>query len=237
MNTALIGYTGTVGNILNNQLKFNYFFNSANIQHLNDQQYDIVYCAAPTGNRRWANTNPEKDLKSINSLIKILLDCKTKKLVLISTVDTQIFDSKFYGKHRLKLENAVKDMIDDYCIVRLCSLIDSSIKKNLLYDIKHNQFLDSINPGLYMHWYPMHRISLDIQICIKHNLLETNLVSEPIQNKTIMKNFCPQLQTNTDATSNVYNLVCNNSKLFNGYKNYINSSEEILHYMETYLDH
>lgn len=235
MKNAIVGHTGIVGNILKQQANFKSLFNSSNIELLKTQYYDQIFCAVPTGNRLWANTNADQDLENIKSIINELSQCKTKKFVLISTVDTQLLKNTPYGKSRLLLENEVKEIFDDYCIIRLCSLIHPSIRKNLLYDIKHNQFLDSVNAGFFMQWYPMHRLLSDIKICMQNQLTETNLVSEPIQNKTILKKFCPQIQTKLDSTVNSYNFVCDQSHLFNGYNKYINSADEILKYMENYL--
>lgn len=237
MNTALVGYNGTIGSVLKDQICFNNLFNSKNIDQLSNQQYDLVYCSAPTGSRVWANNNADKDKENINSIIKQLAQSNIKKFVLISTVDTQIRSNTPYGKSRLYFENSIKEIFNDYHIVRLCSLIDSSIKKNLLYDIKHNQYLDKVNPLLYMQWYPMHRLSNDIQICINNQINEINLVSEPIQNKDILNRFCKHIKPSYSESVTDYDLVCNYSKVFSGYKQYINSKSEIFKHMEDYLDH
>lgn len=69
---ALIGHTGFIGKILSEQIDFNKFYNSSNIESIIDNTFDEVYCAAPTGSRIYANNNAELDLANTKKLINIL---------------------------------------------------------------------------------------------------------------------------------------------------------------------
>jgi len=199
MITALIGSNGTIGSSILNNMSFTYVYNSDNIKQFKDHKFDLVVCAAPSGNRLTANKNPEHDLASIEKLIDALGGTSIKKLVLISTVDTVAYPNSSYGENRLKLENFVKINNDDYHILRLSTLIGKSIKKNVLYDLKHNLFIDKINPDSVVQWCPLDTLHTDIKYVINNNIKEINLVSEPIANKNIIAEF---FNVKIDAKSN-----------------------------------
>lgn len=183
---ALIG-TGVIGSVLRQLIVFDHIFNSQNIDTINDYKFDVVYCAAPCSNRLLANKNAESDLDNIKKLSKILID-SCAQIVLISTVDVVVKTSP-YAVNRKFLEEQVKTT-PNFKIIRLPLLIDSSIKKNILYDIKHNQYIESINALDVCQWYPLKNIANDL-LSLKDNTI-TNFVSEPIVNRKIIELFSPE---------------------------------------------
>lgn len=145
---GLIGYTGFVGSNLDKQIEFERKYNSKNILDIKNEEFDILYCAGVSAVKWFANQNPEKDIENINSLIDNLKTIKTKKFVLISTIDIysdlgdvdedripNVLEQDTYGKNRYYLENWVKDNFQDYLIVRLPALFGEGLKKNFIYDL------------------------------------------------------------------------------------------------------
>lgn len=185
---GLIGFTGTVGQVLKETMLFDYFYNSNNINNIVRDNVDTVVCAAPTGNRLWVANNIQSDLDNINLLTDILKQIRIKKFILISTVDT-LFATSGYGVNRKILEDTIKDIFDDYHIIRLPSLISKNIKKNVLFDLKNNMYLSNINPESEIQWCLLDEVSQAISNVINSNLREINLVSEPIKNKEIIDLF------------------------------------------------
>lgn len=221
---ALIGSTGVIGTVLQQSIAFDHVFNSKNIEEILNYKFDTVYCSAPSGNRLIANQNPSQDFANIKQLSDIITQIKLKKLILISTVDTQVKDSP-YAQNRKYLEQAV-EQLPDYHIIRLCSLIDSSIKKNILYDLKHNTFVENINSGDICQWYPLQQLHNDIEYTVNNNIRDINLTSEPITNKDIIEQFFPdQLSKVKNIKLNEYNLLpyrYSKQKIFLEIARYIN---------------
>lgn len=205
---ALIGGTGFVGSILANQIKFDKLYNSTNINDIVNYEFDEVYCAAPTGSRLFANQNPEEDIVNVANLIKTLQTINTKRFVLIGTVDSINCAGTAYGQHRKMIEDAVRDIFDDYTIVRLPSLIHPKIRKNILHDLKNSVYLEKINLSQNNQWYPMHRLASDIAAL---TVREANLVSVPISNEEIVNWLMPGIGSHNNAT--LYDLKYNDGYL------------------------
>ena len=189
-NIAIVG-NGLIGKRLQKFVSPTHIFDSKSILDLPMYEYDTVYVAAPSANRVWVSENPDADTASTEILIRCLLMAKTKRVVLISTCDTQINPDSVYGANRLKLENMVKSWYHYYHIIRLPGLIGDDITKNILYDIKHRTpWADSINTGTRQQWYILDDLEKDLKdIMARTSMTIDNLVSEPISNKEIVTLF------------------------------------------------
>ena len=119
-----------------------------------------IFCAAPSSNRIQANADPMVDLKNVVDLIKILSTVNSTNFILISTVDTQVKNTT-YARCRRLLEEYVLTRPGSK-IIRLCSLVGDNIKKNVLYDLKHNQYISQINFNDVCQWYPLNNLVDDI---------------------------------------------------------------------------
>jgi hypothetical protein len=189
---ALIGSTGLIGQHLAKFIGADKQYNSVNICDMIGQEFDIVYCAAPSGNRIQAMENPVQDSASVDVLIDVLTQTKIGKIILISTGDTQVKPDTVYGHNRLRLEETVKQM-NNYYIVRLSTLIADNITKNMLYDIKHETYLDKINTNTLLQWYPLDDLEKDLKRIMFYGIRETNLCSEPFYGRDIIKYLAPHL--------------------------------------------
>lgn len=198
---ALIGYTGFVGKEIKNQKNFQKFYNSKNINKIKNNNFDLVVCAGAPGLKWYANKYPNDDKKKIQKLINCLKNIQVKeKFILISTVDVfskiKNIDERstpiprknnFYGANRLDLENFVKKKFKTkYLIVRLPGLVGDFLKKNFLFDLKHNKLINLINPNSVFQYYPIQNIWSDIQMAIDKKIKLIHLNAEPIKLKNII---------------------------------------------------
>lgn len=209
---ALIGYTGFVGSTLAKQNSFEALFRSTNIKDISGQDYELIVCAGAPGQKWLANKEPETDLASIETLMTALKQTKCRKFVLISTVDvykdpnlvteeTQIDTENLhpYGKHRFLLEEFVKETFDDYLIVRLPGLVGPGLRKNAIYDFKHDNNIANIDHRHSFQFYPMVNLWSDIELAMKLGLKEVNLSAEPITIAEIAKEGFGQVFENVVA--------------------------------------
>lgn len=233
---GVIGSTGLIGKHLSTHINPDASYTSKNIKTLPDSEFDILYCAAPSGNRLTANSNPESDFDAITILIDQLLKVKTNQFVLISTVDTIHSPTTAYGRNRLILENFVKQNFPNNIVVRLPTLIDQTIKKNILFDLKNKQYLDSINLLQQCQWYPLSLLHQDIQHIISNHVVDVNLVSEPIINQEIVDKLFTAFEKvpSNFKKSEPYDLICKCANLFNN-DTYRLSKEQIFEYMVDYV--
>jgi hypothetical protein len=204
-------------------VKYTHEFNSNNINKIKNYKFDTVYVTAPSSNRLWANARPDQDEANVQRLYYELSQGYIDRVVLISTVDSVLRTHLPYGRNRAWLEKQLSNKFNTQ-ILRLSSLIHSTINKNVLYDLKHGQFLDSINLNSQIQWYDLNNLYNDICFSALANLHERNLVSEPIFHREIVERFFPGLQLKSaDAVNQTI-------------APYGAGKEEIFQAMETYLN-
>lgn len=220
---AIVGSNGLIGGYLKEVIEYTHEFNSNNIEDIKNHSYNIVYLAAPSGNRLIANADAHKDYQNVNWLYTNLSRTKIDRLVIIGTVDSVLRPHLPYGSNRFWLEENLSRLYNTN-ILRLSSLIHPRISKNILYDLKHHQYLESINLNSCIQWYDLDNLARDIHYSIMADLPVRNLVSEPIYNREIVEQFFPDLKLSAKETIN-YSI-----------EPWCYSKEEIFHSMEKYLD-
>jgi hypothetical protein len=192
---ALIGHTGLIGSVLAAGIEVDLCYNSSNIEQIEHGEFDTVYCAAPSGNRLRANQDADWDTKNIQRLAHSLRTVTADRFVLIGSVDAVYAPESVYGGNRLALEHFAQTQFELCHVIRLCTLIHPRITKNLLYDIRHRQYLDRVNGAMVRQYYPLNRLCADIDCVIQHDVRTVNLVSEPVPDQEIMQKFCPDVAT------------------------------------------
>lgn len=226
MTRAIVGYTGFIGKYLCQQITFDSYYNTQNITNITGQTYDAVYCAAPSGNRIRATDFPEQDRDNVIKLIDTLDSVKTPRLVLIGTLDSLANCTSPYGKHRAQLEMFVRQRFSNYHIVRLGSLVDPAIEKNIIYDLKHQMWLESINLAAANQWTPLQDLVPAIEQAVRNNIPEINLVSEPVLNRDIVNRFASNLASK---------ITQKNTAMHYNIKPYRYTQEEIMQHIQRYL--
>lgn len=189
----LIGHTGFVGTTLLRQRQFDAVFNSKNIGEVGDKTVDLAICAAAPAQKWIANKDPEADRRNLDALMSALdkLDCQ--RFVLISTVDvfkapTGVDESSqpdpeglhAYGANRLALETFARNRFRHCHVVRLPGLVGPGLRKNVLYDFKHQNNLSAIDHRGVFQFYPMVNLWADLQIIMEQGLETVHLTAAPL---------------------------------------------------------
>lgn len=251
MRNALIGNTGFVGSSLSKQYCFNFFYNSKNINQIQNKKFDIVICAGAPGKKWLANQNPDEDLKSINNLISNLKTIDCKKFILISTVDvfripknvnenTEVDKNNLlpYGLHRRILEEFIENHFENFTIVRLPGLVGSGLQKNVIYDFHNKNNLDLIDSRNIYQFYAIGNLMYDIKIALKNNLKLIHLTSEPISVKEVAeKGFDLNFENITSNSITEYNFETIYSHLYNGIGGYQYSKKDCILSIREYANY
>lgn len=221
---GIIGSNGLIGSYLKQVVSYSHEFNSNNIADISKTVFDTIYIAAPSGNRLEANADPEKDFKNISALVDCLSCTKATNVILIGTIDSVIRNNLPYGNNRLWLENQIRSKFKNSYILRLSSLIHRNIKKNVLYDLKNQCYLENINLNSQIQWYDLNNLKKDIDYSVTYNIQVQNLVSEPILNKDIVNKFFPTLKLNSSTVINstVVPFLYSKKEIFDSIENYLN---------------
>jgi nucleoside-diphosphate-sugar epimerase len=191
---ALIGYTGFVGsNLMRVRSEKLELFNSKNIQSIRGRHFRRVVCAGVSAVKWLANKEPDKDRKGIDTLVDCLRHVSADFFTLISTID--VYDqplgvtedtrpvpapTEAYGKNRLVLEDFVLEHFERHLIVRLPALFGPGLKKNVIFDLMHDNGLESINPESRFQWYPVARLAEDLHKLESGGHPIINLATEPV---------------------------------------------------------
>lgn len=207
MSKVIVGYTGLVGQTLLDNIKFDYFFNSSNINKFNSivNDGDDLLLTCLSSNKRVVTQNIKQDLDNITNITNILSKKKYSSIRLISTVDVYSDSPKGsdedyipnisklgYGSNRYLFELMIRDFIkcDDLKIFRLAALFNNKIKKNVLYDLLNGTPFE-INENSTFQWYNLDNLYSDIEnLSNKYPDQKTfNLFNEPIETVDLINLF------------------------------------------------
>jgi len=199
MKSALIGYTGFVGGNIEKQGSFDDLYNGKNIADIEGKEYDLVVSAANKADMWRINQEGDKDLDEIKGYIDHISKVKIGKLVLISTVgvykspngadeDTEIEIDGLtpYGANRCYLEQFCRDNFDT-TVVRLPGLFGDGLKKNVIYDLLHDNNVDRIHKDGVYQYYNLDNIWKDIQVALDNKLPLVNLAVPPVSTEEVAK--------------------------------------------------
>lgn len=224
MTSALIGHTGFVGSNLLAQGHFDECYNSKNIEDIRGRSFDRVVCAGVRAVKWEANERPREDWEQIERLIDCIgLVGDIESFTLISTVD--VLSDHPYGCHRLMLENFVRDDFDNHRIVRLPALFGPGLKKNVLFDLTHGHMLDRINPDSRYQWFPIRRLSRNLEYIEAMAPEVFTLATEPIATRDIIERFFPDATIGANAGPAVYQDI----------RPYVMGREQVFDEMATFI--
>lgn len=202
---ALIGHTGFVGANLLRAGGFDAAYNSRNIDDIAGRTFTEVVCAGVSAVKWLANREPEADRVAIARLTDALARASIARFVLISTVDVypdpaaaadestpfREGPAHAYGRHRLALERWAAERWPDHLVMRLPALFGPGLKKNVLYDLLHDNLVEKIDPASQFQWYPVERLPADLARAAAAGLRVVNLVTAPIRTAALLERYFP----------------------------------------------
>lgn len=252
MTNALIGYTGFVGGNIDAQGEFDDKYNTSNISDIDGKEYDLVVSAAAYAEVWRINQEAEQDLERINALLGHLKTVRAKQFVLISTVcvyknpnganeDTPLVtdDHYPYGVNRIYLETEIRKLFPNALIVRLPGLFGNGLKKNVIYDLAHDNMVEKIHADGVYQYYNLDNIWKDIQTALKNNLQTVNLATEPVSTREVaeycfgMKGFDQQPEGVNPA---FWDMQSKHAALFGGSGDYLYSKQQELDDIKAFVE-
>ncbi len=240
-NTALIGHTGFVGSNLAAQGNYSALFNSKNIADIAGKTFDTIVCAGVQAVKWKANKEPDADWAGIEKLLQPLAFVKAARFILLSTIDVYASpngvtedvlptsENHAYGRHRLKVEEFVRDRFAHHHIIRLPGLFGPGLKKNVIYDLLHDNCLDAIQPLSSFQYYDLKHLTTDLEKVVQENLRVLNLATEPVSTKSILENFAPDKAVGSNAAAPAhYDFRTKYDSLWNCHGGYLYDAPTVL---------
>lgn len=232
MKAALIGYTGFVGGNLLREYPFSGRYNSSNIGKIAGGHFDLIVCAGAPAAKWKANQEPHADRANLGRLMTALQRVRTQRFVLISTVDVYgrangvdedcpPTGATPYGRHRLELEQFVRDRFHAL-IVRLPALFGPGLKKNAIYDLMNNNQVEKIDSRSVFQFYNIRHLWRHIRIAAGARLPLVHLATEPISMSEVARCvFGKDLVNHLPGQPPSYDLRTRHAALLGGSGGYI----------------
>jgi hypothetical protein len=248
--SALVGYTGFVGGTLHRARRFDVLINSKNADELRGGDFDLVIHAGMPAVKWVANKEPDADRAAISSIRAMLATMKIRELILISTIDVYPDPSApldesaamdparnhAYGRHRFELEQWVRGYFANVRIVRLPALFGDGLKKNVVFDLLHDNQVGNINPAGRFQWYPLSRLNADIEKIRARDIRLINLFPEPIRTSEIVDRFFPGAPTAPESgPAPAYDLRTRYSDMFGGPPGYMLDGNAVLDELAAFI--
>jgi nucleoside-diphosphate-sugar epimerase len=241
MTTALIGHTGFVGGNLARAQRFDALFNSRNFREIAGAKFKLVVCAGLSAAKWLANRDPAADWAAISALADVLRQVEADCFVLISTIDvypsprevdegSPISDGQCqpYGGNRLRFERFVASQFPNTHVLRLSALFGPGLKKNILFDLLHDNLLETINPLSRFQWYDVQDLWRDIETVMAKQVRLINLVNEPVSTSELLSRFFPGKHVGATAAPASYDVGTRHASLFGGSGRHIRRQADIL---------
>lgn len=249
MSTALIGHSGFVGSNLQAKRSYGSFYRSSNIDTIRGQQYDHVVCAGVQSMKWWANLHPEEDLAGIDRLLQPLATVKAARFTLISTIDIYPiprevdefsviyqFGHHAYGLNRLHVENWISERFPQVLILRLPGLFGPGLKKNVIFDMIHDNDLHMIHPGGIFQYYDLRRLADDIERAWKLGISLLNVSTEPLGTGEIRDRFFPSKKLGAAGPPPAgYDMKSKHAEVWGGTNGYLYSKADVFADLDNWL--
>lgn len=247
---ALIGHTGFVGSNLLAAHPFDSLYRSSDIDTIRGKSFDHLVCSGVQAMKWWANLHPEEDKAGINRLLGPLSEVKAERFTLISTIDVYPIprdvdeDSVIeraghhaYGLHRLEVEDWVKTHFPKVLILRLPGLFGPGIKKNVIYDLIHDNNLDKVHPGGVFQYYDLRRLADDIAKAWDLGIGLLNLSSEPLGTTGIRDRFFPGKKLGaTGPAPASYDMRSQHAAAWGGTNGYLYGKQQVMNDLGDWLE-
>ena len=247
--TSLIGHTGFVGNNLLAKRRYDFIYRSSDIDTIRDKSFNHVVCAGIQAMKWWANLNPEEDQAQIDRLLEPLYEVKTQRFTLISTIDVyptprnvdedtaiERAGHHTYGLHRLQVEDWVRKHFPNVLILRLPGLFGPGIKKNVIFDMLHDNGLDKVHPDGLFQYYDLRRLADDIDRAWELGIDLLNLSTGQLATSEIRDRYFPSKELGgTGPAPASYDMRSKYADIWGGGHGYLYSKEQVLNDFANWL--
>ena len=249
MQDVIFGYSGLVGSYITDAYPNSLMLNSKNSIDAAGKSFGRAFISAMPAEKWRANKFPEQDEKTLENLKSSISKSNPEEVLLISTVDVfsnpvavdenSVPEKKSlhtYGLNRLLFENWVVDRFPKTWIVRLPGLVSERLKKNALYDLKHEGKSNVPNNASFQ-FYPLERLVTDLEVVMSSPYGIYHLTSAPIsmQELVVAGNIKEDQLGLAVENSAAYDFKTINAGLWGLDSSYQVSKSESLSAIEKYL--
>jgi dTDP-4-dehydrorhamnose reductase len=248
VSTALIGHTGFVGSTLLRNRRYDDTFRSTDIHMIRGRRYRTVVCCGAPATKWLANKQPRQDRDNVHTLISHLDSCVADQFILISTVDvfgnacgvdenTRVDSGAAspYGQHRFELEEFVRSRFANSVVIRLPGLCGPGLKKNPLYDLRHDNAIHLLDARSRFQFYPMEHLADDIDQVAGQSVPLVHFAVEPTSLRDVaLHGFGVTFEQTLDAQPAAYDVKTIHAGVWGVAGSYIRSAADVMKSIRRY---
>jgi len=249
MTTALIGHSGFVGSNLLARRSYDSLYRSNDIDTIRGKNFEHVVCSGVQAMKWWANLHAEEDLAGIEKLLQPLAEVKAERFTHISTIDVypvpRGVDEESpvdraghhaYGLNRLLVEDRIRELFPNVLILRLPGLFGPGLKKNVIFDMLHDNDLHKVHPGGVFQYYNLRHLADDIDRAWSLGLSVLNISTEPLGTGEIRDSFFPDKELGAGGPPPAgYDMRSIHAGAWNGADGYLYSKAQVLADLKDFL--
>lgn len=249
MNSALIGHTGFVGGNLFAQRPFDATFNSSNFREMAGRHFTEIVCAGLPAVKWQANQAPDEDRRRIRELEEVLESVTADRFVLISTIDVypllrdadEGYDCRpvpnhAYGRHRLAFEDFIAARFRNNFVTRLPGLFGPGLKKNVIFDLLHDNRVEAINPDSSFQYYDTRLLWGDIERQLRAGVRLLNIFTEPVRTGAIIERHFADMTVGEKRGDEIhYDLRTKHASLWGKAGGYAYSGDEVMARLDDFI--
>jgi nucleoside-diphosphate-sugar epimerase len=239
--SILIGSTGFVGGHLLKGHSFDQAVHRSNLGEIEGRKTDLLICAGLPAEKWKANLDPQSDWSNMSNLAQILSTVKSKKSILISTIDVyqpainvdendqpNLNGLGAYGQNRAWFEVFFKSHFPNSTVIRLPGLYATDLRKNLIFDLLNDKKdqLKNVNKKSKYQFFNVNDTWDVIQKCLNNNISLLNVSSAPVTAQEIASLFDVELGATLKEVN--YNVQSIHYKDFHGKNGYLYAKTKIL---------
>lgn len=249
MTTGLVGGTGFVGGTIARQRSVDRSYHRPDVAQIRGQRFDRLYLAGAPAQKWVANDDPEGDAAALAEQVEHLRHVEAQTVVLISTVDVYptpvgVTEStplsptdhpQAYGRNRLWLEGAVKELFPRTVVVRLPGLFGTGLRKNLVYDLLHEREEFAHRDSVFQ-FYDLSRLCDDVDVALDAGLDLLNLATEPVSAREVASAVFDRELLNEAGTPAQYDMRTEHAAVFGGPGDYVTDRAGVLAALQEFVE-
>jgi nucleoside-diphosphate-sugar epimerase len=198
-----------------------------------------------------ANRDPKGDRAVLDRLVRCLRQVRANRVVVMSTVAVYPLpigvdegspisanDQTPYGRHRRMLEQGVEAHFPETLLVRLPGLFGPGLKKNVVYDLLHDQELHKINAAAVYQFYNLDRLWADVETALGAGLRVVHFATEPVSVREVAHTaFGLDFANDPGTPPHRFDMLSRHAGLFGGRDGYLYNRRQVLEELGAFVRH
>lgn len=211
------------------------------MHRIREGSFSRLWIAGAPAQKWAANADPDGDAAGLQQMVAHLEHVTADEVVLVSTVDvyadsTAVDEAtpvslgdheQAYGRNRLWLEGAVRDLFPRVLTLRLPGLFGPGLRKNLIFDLMH-QREEFCHRDARFQFYDLRRLVDHADLAMAAGLDLVNMATAPVSAARLAQEVFDRQLLNENGRPAAYDMRTRHAELFGGHGPYLAEADAVL---------